>query len=144
MKSLIYDHKGATSIIFIGLIFFLLMLTMLVMEMGAVQKNYSTALFVLQRSANTAVEKNMDDSYRADGILKLNSDEAKKDFESFAREDLNEKYTLHLNSIEATSEPPGLKATGTVTFPTVFSKYGFKDLSFKFSVSAVNFEVGDG
>ncbi len=142
MKKLLKNCRGGSSIIFIGLLFFMLMLTMLVMEMGAVQKNYTTALSVLQRSANSAVEKNMDDAYRADGILKLNAGGAKADFEMFAANDLGSKYTLSISSLSALEEPPSLEATGTITFPTLFSKYGFEDVSFTFRVKAENFEVG--
>lgn len=142
MKKLLKSRRGGSSIIFIGLLFFMLMLTMLVMEMGAVQKNYTTALSVLQRSANSAVEKNMDDAYRADGILKLNTGGAKADFEIFAANDLGSKYTLSISSLSALEEPPSLEAAGTITFPTLFSKYGFEDVSFTFRVKAENFEVG--
>lgn len=126
----------------IGLVFVMLLMTMLIMELGGAYQNYYAAESALQRSANAALEKNMDDSYRADGILKLKTDEAKADFTQLASEDLDGKYTLYINSLSATEEPPSLTVTGTITFPTIFSKYGFEDLTFSFKVSAKNFEVG--
>ena len=74
--------------------------------------------------------------------MKLNTEQAKADFTSFSQNDLDDKYTLIIRSVTATDTPPGLTATGSITFATVFSRYGFSDVSFEFEVSAVNFEVG--
>ena len=142
MKKLLTDKSGNSSVLFIGLVFVMLLMTMLIMELGGAYQNYYAAESVLQRSANAALEKNMDDSYRADGILKLKTEQAKLDFTHFASEDLDGKYTLYINSLSATEEPPSLTVTGTITFPTIFSKYSFEDLTFNFKVSAENFEVG--
>jgi len=142
MKKLLTDKSGSSSVLFIGLVFVMLLMTMLIMELGGAYQNYYAAQSVLQRSANAALEKNMDDSYRADGILKLKADKAKTDFTQLASEDLDGKYTFYINSLSATEDPPSLTVTGTITFPTIFSKYGFEDLTFSFKVSAENFEVG--
>lgn len=142
MKKLLADKSGSSSVLFIGLVFVMLLMAMLIMELGGAFQNYYAAESVLQRSANAALEKNMDDSYRADGILKLNTEQAKTDFTHFASEDMEGKYTLYINSLSATEEPPSLTVTGRITFPTIFSKYGFEDLTFNFKVCAENFEVG--
>ena len=142
MKKLLTDKSGSSSVLFIGLVFVLLLMTMLIMELGGAYQNYYAAQSVLQRSANAALEKNMDDSYRADGILKLKTEQAKADFTQLASEDLDGKYTLYIESLSATEDPPSFTATGSITFPTIFSKYGFEDLTFSFKVSAENFEVG--
>jgi hypothetical protein len=34
-----------------------------------------------------------------------------------------------------------LTATGTISFPTVFSQYGFCDLNFSFTVRATNYDL---
>ena len=142
MKKLLTDKSGNSSVLIIGLVFAMLLMTMLIMELGGAYQNYFAAESVLQRSANAALEKNMDDSYRADGILKLKTEQAKLDFTHFASEDLDGKYTLYINSLSATEDPPSFMASGTITFPTIFSKYGFEDLTLNFKVSAENFEVG--
>ncbi len=141
MKKLLKDKRGGTSILFIGIVFVMLLMSFLIMELGGAYQNYFAAESVLQRSVNSAVEKNMDDAYRADGILKLRLEQAKADFAQFAETDLDDKYSLTISTITATEMPPSLTATGTITFPTVFSQYGFRDVSFEFAVSAVNFEV---
>ena len=142
MKKLLTDKNGSSSVLIIGLVFVMLLMTMLIMELGGAYQNYYAAESVLQRSVNAALEKNMDDSYRADGILKIKIEQAETDFRHFASEDLDGKYTLYINSLSATEAPPSLTAAGTITFPTIFSKYGFEDLTFNFKVSAENFEVG--
>ena len=111
MKKLLNDKRGSSSILFIGLVFVMLLMTMLITELGGAYQNYYAAESVLQRSANAALEKNMDDSYRADGILKLKTEQTKTDFTQFASEDLDGKYTLYINSLSATEEPPNLTMT---------------------------------
>jgi hypothetical protein len=71
MKRLLQDKAGSIPVIFIGLVFFILSIAFLIMEMGAVYENYYDAETILQRSCNSAVEKNMLDAYRADNILRL-------------------------------------------------------------------------
>ncbi len=138
MTSLLKDKRGSMPILFLGLVFVMLLMTMLIIEMGGAYQNYFVAESVLQRSANSAVEKNLDDSYKADHILKLKTVQAKTDFEAFATSDLDQKYHLTIDSITAEETPPTLTATGTISFPTVFSKYGFRDVTFRFEVQAQN------
>ncbi|MEG1108430.1 MAG: hypothetical protein RR372_03165 [Oscillospiraceae bacterium] len=142
MKKILSRKNGGSSVLVIGLVFVMLLMTMLVMELGGALQNYFTAESILQRSANAALEKNMDDSYRADGILKLKTEQAKIDFAQFVSDDLDKKYTIAIHSLSAKETPPSLTASGAITFPTIFSKYGFESVSFNFKVSAENFEVG--
>jgi hypothetical protein len=52
-------------------VFFLLLIAILIMETGAAYQNYYNAETILQRCCNSAVERNILDSYRADHILFL-------------------------------------------------------------------------
>ena len=141
MKKLLKDKAGGISIIFIGLVFFLLLISFLVMEMGAVYENYYDAETILQRCCNSAVEKNMSDAYRADHILNLDVSATTADFNSYLASDMPDKYTVKVNSIAGTSTPPNLTVTGTVTFSTLFGQYGFDDITVGFTVASTNYRT---
>jgi len=141
MKQLIRDKAGGIPVIFIGLVFFILLIAFLVMEMGAVYENYYDAETILQRSCNSAVEKNMLDAYRADNILRLDISCAMADFFSFLSSDMPDKYTVTVNSITGSAAPPALTVTGTVTFSTLFGQYGFDNLTFDFAVQSTNYRM---
>jgi len=141
MKKLWHNKSGGTSILFIGLVFFLLIISILIMEMGAIYENYYDAETILQRCCNSAVEKNMSDAYRADSILYLDVQGAKADFTSYLESDMPDKYTLTVKSVTGTASPPSLTVTGTVTFSTLFHKYGFDDITFDFTVKSTNFRT---
>ncbi len=144
MKKLWKDRTGSASILFIGLVFFLLLISMLVMEMGAVYENYYDAETILQRSCNSAVEKNMSDAYRADNILYLDVQGAKADFNRYLKSDMPDKYTLTVKSVTGSAAPPSLTVTGTVTFPTLFHQYGFDNITFDFTVKSTNYRTEGG
>lgn len=141
MKKLIRDKAGGIPAIFIGLVFFLLLIAFLIMEMGAAYENYYDAETILQRSCNSAVEKNMMDAYRADGILRLDVAGAMDDFYHYIDTDMPDKYTVTIGSISGSAMPPALTVTGTVTFSTLFGQYGFDDLSFNFTVKSTNYRT---
>lgn len=144
VKKLWKDKSGGTSIIFIGLVFFLLIISILMMEMGAVYENYYDAETILQRCCNSAVEKNISDAYRADNILYLDVPDAKADFNRYLKSDMPDKYTLTVKSVTGTATPPFLTVTGTVTFPTLFHQYGFDDITFDFTVKSTNYRTEGG
>jgi Flp pilus assembly protein TadG len=141
MKKLIRDRAGSIPVIFIGLVFFLLLIAFLIMEMGAAYENYYDAETVLQRSCNSAVEKNMLDAYRADNILRLDVSAAKADFNGYINSDMPDKYTVTIRSITGSATPPALTVTGTVTFSTLFGQYGFDDLTYDFTVQSTNYRM---
>lgn len=141
MKKLIRDRAGGIPVIFIGLVFFLLLISFFIMEMGAVYENYYDAETVLQRSCNSAVEKNMLDAYRSDNILRLDVSGATVDFYNFLSTDMPDKYTVTVSAITGTATPPTLTVTGTVTFSTLFGQYGFDDITFDFAVQSTNYRT---
>ena len=141
MKRLLKDKTGGIPVIFIGLIFFLLLIAFLIMEMGATYENYYDAETILQRSCNSAVEKNMLDTYRADNILRLDVSGATADFRSYLASDMPDKYTVKIQSITGSATPPALSVTGTVTCSTLFGQYGFDDITFEFTVQSTNYRT---
>lgn len=141
MKKLFLGKTGGIPVIFIGLIFFLLVIAFLIFEMGGAYQNYYNAETILQRSCNSAVEKNMMDAYRADGILRLDIAGAMDDFYRYIDTDMPDKYTVTVNSITGSEMPPSLTVTGTVTFSTLFGQYGFDDITFNFAAQSTNYRT---
>lgn len=141
MRRLLKDRAGKLSILLFGLLFGLLLLVFLVIEMGAAYQNYDYAESILQRAANSAVESNMKDEYRADRVLVLDAAGAEADFRNFVASDFPAKYNVTITQVSASASPPALTAIGTVSFKTVFSKYGFRDVTFSFKVRATNYSL---
>jgi len=141
VKRLFKDKTGGVPVIFIGLVFFLLLIACLIMETGAVYQNYYDAETILQRSCNSAVERNILDAYRADYILYLDVPGATADFSSYIDSDMPDKYTVEISSITGTATPPTLTVTGTVTFSTLFRQYGFDDITVGFTVKSSNYRT---
>ena len=141
MKKLIHDTTGSISILSIGFIFLLLLLTFLVVEMGSTYENYDYCMDVLQRSCNSAVECNIDDSYRADKILLLNTDGARSDFLHFVASDLSDRYRVSISSIQCSTMPPSMTVKGTATFSTLFEQFGWDDLNVPFTIRATNYDL---
>lgn len=141
LRKLIKDKTGSVPIFGIGLVFLLFLLVFLVMEFGATYENYDYCMDVLQRSCNSAVEGNIDDSYRADKILKLNTAQAAADFRQFVAADLSDRYGVMIESINCTETPPSMTVIGRVRFSTLFAQYGWDDLTFSFKVRATNYDL---
>ncbi len=141
MKRRLKDKKGSITLLYFGLVLLLLLLTFLIIEMGSAMENYGYAESVLQRACNSAVEANIDDTWRADHILKLNTAGAQTDFRRFVAQDLPAKYDFRITSIRTTSEPPGMEVVGTIRFETVFSQYGFGSITHTIKVVSTNYAI---
>ena len=141
MRKILKDRTGGIPILFIGLLFFLMLITFLIMEMGAAYQNYYDAETILQRCCNSAVEKNILDEYRADNILYLNITGATSDFYRYLGSDMPDKYTVTVSAIHGTATPPNLIVTGDVKYSTLFGQYGFDDITFEFTVEATNYRI---
>ena len=141
MRKLLKGKSGSVPILSFGFIFLLLLMTFLTIEMGSTYENYDNCMDVLQRSSNSAVEANIDDTYRADKVLILDAAGAEADFHSFVSSDLTDRYQLTVQSINCTETPPSMEVIGTVTFNTIFAQYDWDDLTFSFKVRATNYDL---
>ncbi len=63
------------------------------------------------------------------------------DFNCYLRTDMPGKYTVTVSSASGTATPPNLTVVGTVTYPTLFSQYGFGNVTFNFTVKATNYRI---
>ncbi len=141
MRTLLKDKRGSVPILSFGFIFLLLVMTFLTVEMGSTYENYDYCMDVLQRSCNSAVEANIDDTYRADKVLILDPVGAEADFRSFVASDLSSRYHLVIDNVSCTETPPSMTVTGSVTFNTIFAQYDWDDLTFTFKVRATNYDL---
>ena len=141
MKRLWKNRKGSATLLYFGMVFMLLLMTMLIIEMGSTMENYSYAESVLQRACNSAVVRNILDAYRADHILRMNNIGAAADFRNYVQNDLPEKYRLTIDRIRCTAEPPTMEVTGKLTFETVFSQFGFGIVTYSFKVVSTNYAL---
>ena len=141
MRKLLKDKTGSVPVLTFGFVFVLLILTFPTIEMGSTYENYDYCMDVLQRSCNSAVEANIDDTYRADKVLILDTAGAEADFHSFVSSDLTDRYHLAVQSITCTETPPSMEVIGTVTFNTIFAQYDWDDLTFSFKVRATNYDL---
>ncbi len=141
MRTLLKDKTGSVPILSFGFIFLLLVMTFLTVEMGSTYENYDYCMDVLQRSCNSAVEANIDDTYRADKVLILDPVGAEADFRSFVASDLSTRYHLVIDNVSCTETPPSMTVTGSVTFNTIFAQYDWDDLTFTFKVRATNYDL---
>ena len=141
MRTLLKNKRGSVPILSFGFIFLLLVMTFLTVEMGSTYENYDYCMDVLQRSCNSAVEANIDDTYRADKVLILDPVGAEADFRSFVASDLSTRYHLVIDNVSCTETPPSMTVTGSVTFNTIFAQYDWDDLTFTFKVRATNYDL---
>jgi Flp pilus assembly protein TadG len=141
MRRALKDRRGSAALLYFGLTFLLLTLTFLIIETGSTLENYSYAESALQRCCNSAVEANIDDSWRADHILKLDTAGAQADLMRFVREDLPEKYVFTLDSVQCAESPPSMTVTGTIRFGTVFGQYGFGSVTHSVKVVSTNYAL---
>ena len=104
---------------------------------------YGAEAFTTPTAALDVVKRmvRMNDAYRADRVLILDAASAEADFRAFVSSDFPSRYTVTIQTVTATASPPALTATGTIFFPTIFSQYGFRDLTFSFAVRAMNYDL---
>lgn len=107
------------------------------MEIGGCYNNYYNANTIIQRAINNAVEYAMDDAYRADYVSKVKTATMLTTFEQNLADGMPDGWDYDLD-VTGTDEPPYINVTGTVTFPTLFSQYGFDDVTFDIDILVQN------
>ena len=141
MRKIIKNKDGSASILFFGITLALLFSAFLIIEMGSTYESYDYAMGILQRSGNSAVERNILDEYRADGILKMNTATADADFRAYVAADMPSRYTVTIDSVTCREMPPSMEVIGKVRFPTVLATDGIAARTFTFKVRATNYDL---
>jgi len=135
------SSKGSISLIALGVALLLIMLMLVFVEMTAVYENSEYAVDVIQRACNSAVQMSIMDEYRADRILKMDTDKAQELFYEYLAVDSQGRFSVNVYDIEATDTPPQLIVRGEISFPTVFSKVGFESFSHKFEIRSSTIDL---
>lgn len=106
----------------------------------------------LQRAVNGAVEYAMGDSYRQDKVGNLDTETAKREFRAYLHSDMglnamNQKYkdgklvySIRLDRIQVTADPPEFRIQGLVRAKTMFS-FLIGDIQIPFKIASTNFRT---
>ena len=140
---LLRDVRGGVSVLFVGLVFVMLLFTMLIMELGAVYNNYYEAETIVHRTINNVLEDSMMDSYRGDMESKIIPPQVFHRINGAISNQLPEKYHWRTINVRFGVNPQGVMLIGEITFDTIFSKYGFPDVTFPMTVGAYNKRLED-
>ena len=143
IKRLLRGQGGSVGITTAWLVFITLLFTVVLGQCAAALYQYDYALDLLQRTVNTAVENNIRDEYRADHVLKMDVAAAEASFYAYVESDITAhgRYTVQIDSVTTTETPPSMTATGSVTFPPMFSGFGVSDLTVRFEVGSTNYDL---
>ena len=143
VKNLLRSRRGDVTTGFAFGTFLIILIALFGMEYAAALEKYDYALDLIQRAVNTAVEYNIRDEYRSDRVLKLDTAAAKTTVRRYIDSDLNARgrYTVRINKITVKATPPTLTVNGTGSFPTLLSRFGAKDVTFRFTVTSTNYDL---
>lgn len=143
VKNLLRSRRGDVTTGLAFGAFLIILVALFGMEYAAALEKYDYALDLIQRAVNTSVEYNIRDNYRSDRILKLDTAAARSTVRRYIDSDLNARgrYTVRIKKITAKATPPRLTVEGTGSFPTLLSKFGAKDVTFRFTVTSVNYDL---
>lgn len=152
----ILKSKHGDGLVFIMIIiFFILTLTALVIEYFRMDSLYQQVEYVLQRGVNSSVEYAMLDEYRRDGYARMDSVLAEEKLYEYLHEsmkldrELNKYsgeqwvYTLEIQSLIATDDPPRLILEGQLKTGSIFS-FLTGEVRLPFTLSSSNYRIDEG
>ncbi|AFV02325.1 MULTISPECIES: hypothetical protein [unclassified Dehalobacter] len=153
--SILKSRKGDGLVFILILIFFIMTLAAIVIEYFRMDSLYQQVEYVLQRGVNSSVEYAMLDEYRKDGYARMDSVLAEEQFYGYLHEnmqldrDLNKYsgeqwvYTLEIQSLTATDDPPRLILKGQLKTRSVFS-FLTGEVRLPFTLSSSNNRIDEG
>lgn len=145
-------QKGDAIFFIFIIIYVILTLSAIVFEYFRIDSLYQQVEYELQRGVNSSVEYAMLDEYRRDGVAKMDSDVAQDEFYTYLHQSMKldrelEKYsdkklvyTLDIQSITATDDPPRLTIQGQLKLRSCFS-FLPSDIRLHFSISSINSRI---
>ncbi len=133
-------RRRRCEIMLVSLVPIAIFLIVISMEYAAALGEYDYTLDQIQRAVNTVVEYNIRDEYRADGVLP-DTDAAEQALRSYIESGIvtNGRCAIHIDSVTSYASLPAMTVTGTVSFPTLLSRFR-GDLEFSFAVTSINEE----
>ncbi|EQB20475.1 hypothetical protein UNSWDHB_2210 [Dehalobacter sp. UNSWDHB] len=149
------SKKGDGLVFILILIFFIMSLAAIVIEYFRMDSLYQQVEYVLQRGVNSSVEYAMLDEYRKDGYARMDSALAEEQLYDYFYDsmqldlDLNKYsgeqwvYTLEIQSLTATDDPPRLILKGELKTHSVFS-FLTGEVRLPFTLSSSNNRIDEG
>lgn len=149
------NRKGDVFLFILLLVFFILTLSVMLIEYFRMESLYQQVEYVLQRGINSSVEYAMRDDYRRDGYSRMDSALAEEMLYAYFYENmgldsgLNKYagnqwvYQLEVERIDATDSPPGLTLTGTLKTRSAFN-FLSGTIRLPFTISSVNIRIEEG
>ncbi len=131
-SNLLKDQSGSMFVFVLIILIFLLTFSALIGEYYRIHSIQNHCEYEIQRAVNVCVEEAMIDSFRQDKIGHLDTARAIQNFSNYltrdigltqAREMVSDGtlvYSLRLDSVSATEDPPRLFAKGTVFIPSAY------------------------
>lgn len=153
--SILKSKKGSGLVFILILIFFIMSLAAIVIEYFRMDSLYQQVEYVLQRGVNSSVEYAMLDEYRKDGYARMDSALAEEQLYDYFHDsmqldrDLNKSsgeqwvYTLEIQSLTATDDPPRLILKGQLKTRSVFS-FLTGEVLLPFTLSSSNNRIDEG
>lgn len=154
-KRLLQNNRGDAFLFIVILVFFILTISVILIEYSRMESLYQQAEYVIQRGVNSAVEYAMLDEYRRDGYAKMDTVIAEDALYTYLYESmgldtgLNKyageqwDYQLEIESIQATESPPRLTLNGVLKTRSVFS-FLAGEIRLPFSISSINTQITEG
>ena len=152
----ILKSKRGDGLIFVFILIFVIMtLAAIVIEYYRMDSLYQQVDYVLQRGVNASVEFAMLDEYRKDGYARMDSVLAEEKLYEYFYEsmkldrELNKYsgeqwvYTLEVQSITTTDDPPRLILKGQLKTRSVFS-FLVGEVRLPFTLSSSNNRIDEG
>lgn len=142
LKALFCNKSGSIPILFIGVVFVLISLVFIILEAGALLERYDRVESSLRQACNISVVNNMLDTYRADGILKLDTNGAKQDVSNYISDNLTSpQYTITNCTVSCVDTPPSLEIKGNIVLSLLFNQYSFDNITIPFNVKSTNYRT---
>jgi len=154
LNRIIKDKTGKIPLMMFGFLFALFAFSMLIMEVGGMMERHDYVVSVIQRSCNSALEKNIPDKYRQDNIIIFDTVQADSDLREYIdqfNEGNDNKYNVVISEIVAISDTeediaangiatklPQLLVKGTMTIPMIFGSMSF---DVEYNVWATNYKI---
>lgn len=151
----ITNRRGDSFLFMIILVFLILTLAVILTEYFRMESLYQQVEYVLQRGVNSSVDYAMLDEYRKDGCGRMDGNLAVDMLYQYFQEEmgldagLNKYidgqwvYTLEIQSIDASDEPPKLTLTGDLKTRSIFSFLN-GEIRLPFTVASANNRIEEG
>jgi hypothetical protein len=146
------DKSGAMFVYVLVILTFLFSFSLIIGEYYRIHSIQRHGEYNIQRAVNISVEEAMYDSFRQDKLGRLDTARARQNFNNYLRQEIGLNaamqmregsdilYTLQLNTITATEDPPRLNVRGVIIIPSAYP-FLAGDAEVPFNISSRNVRI---